>query len=199
MIRRTATAAVAATMMMQVIMVPAHAENQMNYSLLPASEAAQLTRGGGVLGMEVGRAQQITDSGLAFELLKVTSVRRGLPADKAGLKTGDQVIAVDGRVFPSVAAFAAYVGSKQPATPISIDYMPSGSGPQQAQRLAVTLSGGARGTAPEAAAPAQAGLSTGRKIAIGVAAAALFGCYKYGCFSHKTNQDTARQPVGAQQ
>ena len=28
-----------------------------------------------------------------------------------------------------------------------------------------------------------AGLSTGTKVAIGVGAAALFGCYKAGCFS----------------
>lgn len=200
MVSRMATSLVAAFLAVQVMMVPAYAENQMNYSLLPASEAGQLSRGGGVLGMDVGRAQEITDGGMTFELMKVNSVRRGSPAEKAGLKVSDQVIAVDGRVFPSVAAFAAYVGSKQPATPLSIDYMPAGSGPQQAQRVSVILGGAPRaGTTQQTPAPASTGLSTGTKIAIGVGAAALFGCYKFGCFSHKTTSGTVQQPAGAQQ
>ncbi len=186
--RVIAAAVVAAFVNAQVALAPAFADNQMNYSLLPASEAAQLPRGGGVLGMDVGRAQQITSGGLTFELLKVNSVRSGSAAGEAGFKAGDQIIAVDGRVFPTVAAFAAYVGSKQVGNQISVDYMPANGGPQQAQRTAVTMAGGSARPAPQTptAAPAPTGLSTGTKIAIGIGAAALFGCYKVGCFRKKS-------------
>src|ERR1700677_4813897 len=112
MIIRIAATILASCLSMQLLAAPAYAENQMGYTLLPAAEAAQLSRGGGVLGLDVGRAQQISDSGMTFELLRVNSVRRGSPGATAGLKVGDQIIAVDGRVFPSVAAFASYVGSK---------------------------------------------------------------------------------------
>ena len=86
-------------------------------------------------------------------------------------------------MFPSVAAFAAYVGSKEPSARISIDYMPPNGGPQDAPRVGVTMAGAAR-AAPK---PAEAGgLSTGTKVAIGLGAAALFGCYKLGCFHRRT-------------
>ena len=90
----------------------------MGYQLFSAEQAAQLPRGGGVLGMDVSRGQVIVDSGMRFELLKVEGLRRGSPASQARLGTGDQVIAVDGRVFPSVAAFAGYVGSLPPGRTI---------------------------------------------------------------------------------
>jgi hypothetical protein len=168
----------------------AQAENPMGYQLLSAQQAAQLPRGGGLLGMDVGRGQVITDSGMTFELLKVQNVKRGSPAAQAGLSVGDQVIAVDGRVFPSVAAFAGYVGSMPPGRSINVDYLPRGGGPEQAQRVGVTMAGTGAGTA---AAPPQAtneaeshGLSTGQKLAIGAGAVALLGCYKMGCFNRRT-------------
>ena len=43
--------------------------------------------------------------------------------------------------------------------------------------------------------PESTGLSAGTKIAIGVGAAALFGCYKMGCFSHKGKLGLVQQPV----
>ena len=100
---------------------------------------------------------------MTFELLRVNGVRRGSPGAQAGLHVGYQIIAVDGRVFPSVAALAAYVGDRP------------------------------------------GGLSTGSKVAIGVGAAALFGCCELGCFSRaKPGPDTPgqlqpQQPGGFQQ
>jgi len=163
------------------------AENQMGYRLLSAEQAARLPRGGGAFGMDVSRGQVIADSGMQFELLKVETVRRGSPAAQAGLATGDQVIAVDGRVFPSVAAFAGYLGSLPPGRTISVDYLPRGGGPQNAQRVGVTLASPAGGAMPSqrTAEPAEHGLSTGQKLAIGAGAVALFGCYEMGCFSHR--------------
>ena len=192
MVNRTLTALLTASFLsLQVLPTPAAADNQMGYQLLTAEQAAALPRGGGKLGLNVGRAQQINSGGMTFELLRVNGVTQGSAGDKAGLRTGDQIIAVDGKVFPSVAAFASYVGSISPAGRISIDYMPQGGGPQQAQRVGLTL-GGAPSATPEASRPQSSGLTTGEKVAIGVGAAALFGCYKFGCLSR------LRRSVGAQ-
>ena len=189
MTNRAVATLIAGCLALQLLLVPAMAENQMGYTLLPANQAAQLPRGGGILGVDVSRGQQISDSGLTFELLNVNSVRRGSAGERSGLKVGDQIIAIDGRVFPSVAAFAFYVGSKQPGERISVDTMPANGGPQDAQRLGIVL-----GSSMPAAqnpgtpgSPEPGGLSTGTKIAIGVGAAALFGCYKYGCLSRLKN------------
>ena len=184
----------AAFLSLQVVPDPAIADNQMGYRLLTTDQAAALPRGGGKLGLSVGRAQQINSGGMTFELLKVNGVSQGSPAGEAGLRTGDQIIAVDGRVFSTVATFASYIGSVQPNGRISIDYMPAGSGPQQAQRVGVTLEGST--SAPGAPAPSsRTGLSTGEKVAIGVGAAALFGCYKLGCFSHRPKPAMQAQPL----
>ena len=171
----------------------AWADNQMNYRLLPAAEASTLPRAGGTLGLNVGPGEQINSGGLTFKLLRVNSAKQGSPGADAGFRAGDQIIAVDGRVFPSVPAFAGYVGSLPPGHQISVDYLPAGGGPQEAQRVTATL-GGAGGSIP--AQPAEAapsgGLSTGTKVAIGVGAAALFGCYKLGCFSHLHKKPVAQ-------
>ena len=58
--------------------------------------------------------------------------RRG---HEAGLKQGDQIIAVDGRVFPSLADLRRVCrvdGARPPGR--SVDYIPAGGGPAQAQR-----------------------------------------------------------------
>ncbi len=157
----------------------AHADNPMSYRMLTQEEAASLPRSGGGLGMDIERAQQITDDGLVFDIIRVKQVRRGSPGEQAGFKVGDQIVAVDGRVFPTLGAFASYVGSIQPGKTIKVDYIPAGGGPQQAQRLVATV-----GEAGHSG-PPRAGLSTGTKIAIGVGAAALFGCYEMGCFNHR--------------
>ncbi|MGI4794693.1 MAG: PDZ domain-containing protein [Janthinobacterium lividum] len=160
------------------------AENQMGYQLLSTRQAAGLPRNGGSLGMDIGRAQQITSGGMTFDVLQVRGIRQGSPAAQAGLNVGDELIAVDGRVFASVAAFAGYVGSARPRQQLSVDYMPAGGGPQQAQRVLVTVGAGSRADTTRAPRQASTGLSTGSKVAIGVGAAALFGCYEMGCFSH---------------
>lgn len=162
---------------------PVWADNQMGYQVLSQQAASGLPHNRGSLGMDVERAQQINNDGMTFDIIRVKAVRRGSPGAQAGFSPGDQIVAVDGRVFANLAAFAGYIGSVRPGTAVSVDYIPANGGPAQAQRVAVTV-GSATGTA---AAPAttSGGLSTGTKIAIGVGAAALFGCYELGCFSRK--------------
>jgi membrane-associated protease RseP (regulator of RpoE activity) len=174
---------------------PVRADNPMGYRLLSEKEAARLPRHGGSLGMDVDRAQRVTDSDLTFDLMRVEQVRRDSPAARAGFEAGDEIIAVDGQVFATIAAFAASVGSTAPGSRIEIDYIPAGGGPQQAQRVMVTA--GRRGqTAPaqQGEAPAKAGLSTGQKLAIGTGAAAVIGCYWMGCFSHGPAGATPAKP-----
>jgi predicted metalloprotease with PDZ domain len=194
MMTRTMAAVVAAALFFgQCVPVPAHADNQMGYRLLTAQEAATLPRNQGALGLNVERAQQITDGGMTFDLLKITQVRRGSTGAQAGFKTGDTIIAVDGRVFPSLSAFAAYVGSASPGSQLAVDYMPAGGGPQQAQRVAVAVGQAGQAAPPVAKSEAPSpstGMSTGEKIALGAAAIALFKCYKRGCFSRQTSTAT---------
>jgi hypothetical protein len=194
MFKRSVAALVLASLLAAPLGVgQASADNQMNYRLLPATEASTLPRAGGTLGLNVGPGEQINSGGLTFKLLKVNSAKQGSPGAQAGFRTGDQIIAVDGRVFPSVPAFAGYVGSMQPGHQINVDYLPAGGGPQEAQRVTATLGGAGGGSVP--AQPAEAapsgGLSTGTKVAIGVGAAALFGCYKLGCFSRFNRKPAA--------
>ncbi len=174
---RLAAAVLAASLLVAGV---ARADNQMGYHLLAPDQAASLPHNGGALGMEIRRGQVINDTGMTFELLQVQAVHPRSAGAQAGFKPGDQIIAVDGTVFSSLHAFAAYVGSLPPGQQITVDYLPVGGGPQQAQRIGVTVGNGA------VAAPAAhtGGLSTGEKLAIGAGAVALFGCYEAGCFSH---------------
>ncbi len=189
MVNRTVAALVAATFLsLQGLPSVALAENQMGYQLLSAGRAAGLPRNGGALGMDIGRAQQINEGGMTFDLLRVNGVRRGSPGAQAGFNVGDQIIAVDGQVFQTVATFAAYVGSLQPGRQIAVDYMPANGGPQQAQRVAVTVGAGGRAVPAQAEEQTRTGMSTGSKLAIGAGAAALFGCYKLGCFNRSASQ-----------
>src|SRR3954465_13329835 len=162
----------------------------MSYRLLTEEEAARLPRHGGSLGMDVDRAQRVTESGMTFDLMRVkqgrrgppggAEGRRGSPAGQAGFAPGDTIISVDGQVFPTIAAFAAYVGSTSPGSRIDVDYIPQGGGPQQAQRTAVAVGGAKQAGQPapqQDQAPSKSGLSTGQKLAIGAAAAAVIGCY----------------------
>ncbi len=200
MMTRTLAALVAASLFVgQCLPIPAYADNAMGYRLLTEQEAAALPHNQGALGLAVERSQRIADGGMTFDILRITQVSRGSTGAQAGFKAGDNIIAVDGRVFPSLATFAAYVGSSAPGSQIAVDYIPAGGLPQQAQRIAVAVgqagqSAAAMGRAP-AGPSASTGMSTGEKIAIGAAAVALFRCYKRGCFSH---QSTAVQPGTAQ-
>ena len=195
-------------LLLQVVPGPARADNQMGYRLLTQQEAASLPRNGGALGLDVERAQQITDGGMTFDLIRVKSVRRGSPGAQAGFNVGDQIIAIDGRVFPTLTTFASYIGATSPGQRIAVDYMPAGGGPQQAQRMSVTIGAAGRSMQPSDQPPPQdqasGGMSTGTKVAIGVGAAALFGCYEIGCFSrhsrsHPPVRQQARQPGQYQQ
>ena len=169
---------------------PAYADNPLGYQLLSAQDAASLPRNHGALGLDVERARQITDDGMTFDVIRVKQARPGSAGARAGLKAGDQLIAIDGKVFASLAAFAGYVGSIAPGTAASVDYIPANGGPAQAERVSVVVG------APHVQGPGQAqpGLSTGTKVAIGVGAAALLGYYEMGGFSHHA----ATQPATGQ-
>ena len=119
--------------------MPARADNQMGYRLLSQQEAAGLPHNQGSVGLNVERSQQINDDGMTFEIIRVTQVRPNSAGARAGLKSGDQIIALDGRVFPSLIAFADYIGSAQPGSQMTVDFMPAGGGPQQAQRTAMIV------------------------------------------------------------
>ncbi len=196
MTKRFATPVMAFALAAQLMPAPARADNAMGYRMQTAEQAASLRRSGGSLGMKVGAEHQISSGGLTFELLKVEGVGEGSPAAQAGLKVGDQLIAVDGRVFPNVATFAAYVGSLPPSRQVEIDYMPAGGGPGQAQRLGVTVGDGGRAAARQGEARGTTGLSTGTKVAIGVGAAAVIGCYETNCdarLKNRIEQERQRQ------
>jgi len=187
MVSRTVTAiAIASMLTLQWTPTLAYAENQMGYRLLSVQEASKLPRHHGALGMDVERAQQITDDSMTFDLIRVKQVRRSSPGDRAGFRKGDQIIAVDGRVFPSISAFGAYVGSMSPGSRVSIDYIPAGGGPENAERVPVIIGDATKPTQDPARnrqddETASSGMSTRTKI--GIAAAALLGCYAMGCFS----------------
>ena len=174
--------------------IAARADNQMGYRLQTPQTAAALPRSGGSLGMKVGPEKEITSGGMTFEILKVEAVGPDSPARQAGLAAGDQIIAVDGRVFPDSKTFAEYVGSVAPGYRIEIDYMPADGGPKQAQRVGVTVGEGGRATTPDKE-PSR-GLSTGAKVAIGVGAIAVIGCYEAGCFKRlKTGVEAEREKL----
>ncbi|MFL5285658.1 MAG: PDZ domain-containing protein [Rhodopila sp.] len=181
--------ALAAVLLLGESGVMARAENAMGYQLLSEQEASGLPRNHGALGIDVSRAQRITDNGMTFDIMQVAAVKQGSPGANAGFRRGDQIIAVNGRLFPSLKAFATYVGSMQPGTVTTIDYIPAGLGPEHAERVAVTVGGLQRPpTQTEERQQTSGGLSTGTKLAIGAGAVALLGCYKFGCFSHKSPQ-----------
>jgi predicted metalloprotease with PDZ domain len=181
-VRRTMTAITLASMLsVQLAPALAHAENAMGYRLLTMAEATRLPDNQGALGLEVASARRISDSGLTFNLMEVRRVKAGSAGAAAGLQTGDQIISVNGRVFPTVTAFAAYLKSVRPGARVSVDYIPAGRGPSNAQRVAVVMgkpgTNGAHGQAQERS----GGMSTRTKIGLG--AAAILGCYYMGCFS----------------
>src|SRR5438132_11440719 len=131
MVSRTVTAIVTASMLtLQWTPNRACAENQMGYRLLSFQEVSRLPRQHGALGLEVERAQQITDDGMTFDLIRVKQVRRGSPGARAGFRKGDQIIAVDGRVFRASRRSALTSDQSRPAAAsVSIIYL-QGAGPR---------------------------------------------------------------------
>lgn len=171
--------------------------NQMGYQMMSSQEAASLPRGGGTLGLTLESTQQISEQGLSFSVLRVTQVRPGSPAAAGGMQRGDNVIAVNGLVFPGIREFAQYVGSLTPGATVSVDFIPRGTQPDNAQRMTVRA-GSADGRAPPqsqnnyAQAPEEkSGMSTRMKLGLG--AAALFGCYELGCFASRNPQQEQQQ------
>ena len=166
----------------------ARADNAMGYQLLSEQEANSLPRNQGALGIDVNRAQQITNNGMTFDIMQVTAVKSGSAGAQAGFRRGDQIIAVNGRLFPTLEAFAVYVGSLRPGSVTTIDYMPAGLGPEHARRVTVSVGGPQRPVLQtEERQQTAGGMSLGTKLAIGAGAVALLGCYKFGCFSHKSS------------
>src|SRR3954447_12710637 len=107
MARRFLKLALAASLVSaQVLSGQAIAKNQTGYQLITAEEAARLPHNESLLGIQAGPGEQINSEDLNFELLKIQGVRPGSPGAKAGFKPGDQLIAVDGRVFANTQAFA---------------------------------------------------------------------------------------------
>jgi hypothetical protein len=185
--------ALASMLAAQLVPAAAYAENPMGYRVLPVEQAARLPNNHGALGLDIAPAQQISDSGMTFTLMQVRRVQAGSTGAQAGFRSGDQIIAVDGRVFPDASAFAAYVRSMAPGSRATIDYIPAGGAPKDAERVAVTIgrpgSSGynqtrtheAQAHEPPGGHSLSSGMSTRTKI--GLAAAALLGCYYVGCFS----------------
>ena len=124
----------------------AYAENQTGYRLLSVQEASRLPRHHGALGMHVERAQQITDGhDIRFDSSEAGAAR--LAWHSSRLSQGRPIIAVDGRVFPSITAFGAYVGSIPPGSRIQcVDYIPAGGGPENAKRVPVPIGDAGRPT-----------------------------------------------------
>jgi C-terminal processing protease CtpA/Prc len=179
-VRRTVTAIALASMVsVQVAPAIAHAENAMGYRLVSTDQAARLPNNRGALGVDVAPAKQITDSGMTFDLMEVRRVKAGSAGEAAGLQRGDEIIAVNGRVFPSGNAFAMYLRSIRPGSRVTIDYIPAGRGPANAERVSLVM--GTGNQTQNAQTQAHSGMSTRTKIGLG--AAAILGCYYMGCFS----------------
>ncbi len=177
---RVGAASAAALMLLAGASSPAWADNAMGYRLLTPQEASGLRAQGGTLGLDLQGAEMISEPGMTFEIMRVSGVHRGAPGARAVFRTGDDIVAVNGRVFPSLAVFAAFVHALPPGQPATVDYIPAGGGPAQAQRVQIVPG------------EVQQGMSTREKVAIGVGAAALFGCYELGCFRH--HQPTPPRP-----
>jgi hypothetical protein len=196
MARTLVTFATAFLLLVLCVPLQAHAENQMGYRLLAPEEAAGLPHNHGALGLDVERVQQITDGGMTFDIMRVKQVRRGSTGAQAGFNVGDKIIAVNGLVFPSIAVFAAYIASVPPGGQITVDYIPAGEGPQQAQRVVLVVGRVGSAELPstsnrQGGAPTSTGMSTGAKVAIGLGVMALLSCYERGCFSHRSSTGNA--------
>lgn len=137
--------------------------------MLTAEGPSALPHNHVALGLDVACSQDISDGGMTFEIMRIRQVRSASAGARAGLHVGDQMIAVDGRVFPSIATVAANSASVTPGTQAVFDVTPANGEPRRTQRIPVTL-----GTPDEQG--KSGGLSTGSKAAIGVGAATLLGC-----------------------
>jgi serine protease Do len=83
----------------------------------------------------------------------VNDVTPGSPADKAGLKTEDVILAADGNVIEDSAALSRYISGKAPGTTVSLKVYSRGSD----HTVTVTL-----GTFPDETAQSEGGAQEGR-------------------------------------
>ena len=115
----------------------AEADNAMGYRLVTQRDAAALPHRGASLGLDVAAGRHISGNAMSFELIRISRVRPGSPGAAAGLRAGDQIIAVDGRLFDSLATFARFVGSFRAGIRLSVDYIPAGGDVASAQRITI--------------------------------------------------------------
>lgn len=120
--RRMTAVALASMLAAQMVPLAAYGKNPMGYRQLSIEEAGQLPNRHGALGLDIALVQRISEAGMTFALLQVKRVQAGSAGGHAGLHRGDQIVAVNGRVFPRVTAFAAYVRSMASGSHIDIDY-----------------------------------------------------------------------------
>ena len=107
----------------------------MGYRLLTQEDAASLPHNHGALGLDIERAQRITDDGLAFDLIRVKQARRGSPGAQGALvvtRFDEGLVSLPGtslrcdicaQVAYHVAALIDVSGS--PATSLAVEKMRS--------------------------------------------------------------------------
>jgi hypothetical protein len=103
--------------------------------LLSVQEAARLPRHRGARGMDVERAQQITDDGMTFDLIRVKQVRRGSPGDRAGFRKGDQSLLSTVEYFRASRRSALMSDRCRPATGSASITYPQEVGPRTQSAL----------------------------------------------------------------
>ncbi len=92
--------------------------------LNPPPAFLQMTENHGQAGQEVPRVVEIGELGLDQAQLYLWKVKRGSPADKAGLKTGDKVTAINGQPIASWTQVIGAVKTYNPdGAPIELTYV----------------------------------------------------------------------------
>ena len=111
---------------------------------IPADEAKRISSelvGGGQathaqLGVDLaGQDGTATADGTTRQAAKVAKVVTGSPADTAGLRAGDQVVAVDGIATPGADSLVAVVGEHAPGDQVVLTVVRGG----QTQKITATL------------------------------------------------------------
>ncbi len=83
----------------------------------------------GYLGVQLQELTQDIASSLGLKDANgalISAVQRGGPADKAGIKPGDVVVAFNGQAVQTTADFARLVGETKPGTTVSVDLLRGG-------------------------------------------------------------------------
>ncbi len=75
----------------------------------------------GWLGVSIDDGRSIEMQGQTGTAVRLSSVNEGAPAGAAGLRAGDQLVAIDGRVARGSDALIDDIGSRSPGTRVSLD------------------------------------------------------------------------------